>query len=539
MGNPAPQGNVIGVDGRALVSAWRTHRLCDDLLHWADRFRWWLFAALLGVYLAGFNGQWRMQPDAALFLSLGRSLADGQGYTYLGQPHNLVYPGWPWVIAGTFKLFGTRSLVPIHVVTLLVAIATIALTYRLFVLHCGRPTAVMVTVGVGMTKTFFTFGFELWTDLPFTMGVVAFLAGWEAASPQRGRKAGVLRRARWYDWLLLLGGIAIARMMRPTVWPLLLAVGGAVTYGVLRGRLRNRLHLLGPRLAFAGVLGAMILLACLVLVRGARLQEIDGEYERFAWRQASQLGQTLSRAAVQHVGDLLLLAAPDALFQVRFGWTNALVGMLVVGLGMGLFRARVLWGLWFCALLGTIVLVLPLARYFLPVIPLLVFAWWRLLVWINHRLPLPWGNLAFAGLLVFAMGVNGSKVGGVIIQQHTRPFLEYYDRGEFAAVPSLAREIRDRIDNNAMVLIKAPYGRAVEFLSGRFVVSRFSPSVERVVLGELARRRVFVVEPIDRDVRALLDRQGLTVGPVIWSSDPTGPGSSRHRLSLHETRRGG
>ena len=80
---------------------WQRVDLCDFVLTCADRCRRWLFAGLVSIYVAGFNGLWRMQPDAALYLSLGRNLVEGKGYTYLGQPHHLVYPGWPWLIAAT------------------------------------------------------------------------------------------------------------------------------------------------------------------------------------------------------------------------------------------------------------------------------------------------------------------------------------------------------------------------------------------------------------------------------------------------------
>src|SRR5256885_16682902 len=82
----------------------QTHRAraSDLLLAWADRRRYWLFAAVIVVYLAGFNAQWRLEPDSALYLSIGRNLAEGQGYTFHGTPHRLAYPGLPLIIPGIF-----------------------------------------------------------------------------------------------------------------------------------------------------------------------------------------------------------------------------------------------------------------------------------------------------------------------------------------------------------------------------------------------------------------------------------------------------
>src|SRR5271154_4161022 len=63
----------------------------DWLLVWADRYRRWVMLAILGIYLAGFNGQWRLEPDSALYLSIGQNLAHGHGYTFQGKPHRLAY----------------------------------------------------------------------------------------------------------------------------------------------------------------------------------------------------------------------------------------------------------------------------------------------------------------------------------------------------------------------------------------------------------------------------------------------------------------
>ena len=122
--------------------------LSDRVLALADRHRRKLFVALLFMYLLGFNAQWRVEPDSALYLTVGRNLAEGHGYTYHGQPHHLAYPGLPLLFSGIFKLFGSRTLVPSLVVMLLLGAATLALTYRLFFLYAGRPTAVLMTFGL-------------------------------------------------------------------------------------------------------------------------------------------------------------------------------------------------------------------------------------------------------------------------------------------------------------------------------------------------------------------------------------------------------
>ena len=156
----------------------------------------------------------------------GAHTAAGRGYTYHGASHHLAYPGLPWLFAGTFKIFGADSLLPAHLILLLCGLATLALTYRLFYLHAGRPTAVLMTVALGISRTFYRYNFELLSDVPFLMGVMAFLAGYEAVFFRRYDRdvreglPSARGKPRPYDWALLVGGLLVAMVMRPTMWAL-------------------------------------------------------------------------------------------------------------------------------------------------------------------------------------------------------------------------------------------------------------------------------------------------------------------------------
>ena len=65
----------------------------------------WLPWAALGLYaVCGLalwvRTDWRPEWDSAIYLLLGRSLALGEGYTYLGQPFFLRPPGLSWALSG-------------------------------------------------------------------------------------------------------------------------------------------------------------------------------------------------------------------------------------------------------------------------------------------------------------------------------------------------------------------------------------------------------------------------------------------------------
>src|SRR6478672_2948307 len=126
---PAPRPSVPPSTPTPAIAAPGAQALPDRILAFVDAHRRSLLIGVLTLYLLGFNGQWRLEPDSALYLTIGRNLAEGRGYTYHGDHHHLAYPGLPWLFAATFKVFGVDTLLPAHVIILLCGAAALALTY--------------------------------------------------------------------------------------------------------------------------------------------------------------------------------------------------------------------------------------------------------------------------------------------------------------------------------------------------------------------------------------------------------------------------
>src|SRR5688572_18701792 len=97
------------------------------LLAFLDRRRPWIFVILGLLLAAGYNGQWRISPDSALYVELGRNLAEGAGFTYHGEPHTWVEPGLPYTIGASFKVFGVDNFHPLMLVMLACAGVALAL----------------------------------------------------------------------------------------------------------------------------------------------------------------------------------------------------------------------------------------------------------------------------------------------------------------------------------------------------------------------------------------------------------------------------
>jgi hypothetical protein len=208
----------------------------------------------------------------------------------------------------------------------------------------------------------------------------------------------------------------------------------------------------------------------------------------------------------------LYLATPDALMQVRMGPANILISLIFITIGIALVREHVLWGIFIGLIVLMNFIVLPLDRYFLPVVPLMAYAWWLLLVRLNRLFPKWIGNTVAFGLLSLGLCSNFDKVGGIILEQRWVPFLAGYQGGIYQPLAKLAKEINNDVDEDSLVLIRHANGRIVNFLSDRNVVdSRHFGDVN------LQAHRVYVVEPADKQTEDLLKSNRLAVGATIAS----------------------
>jgi len=187
----------------------------------------WLYAAVCVLYCA--DAWWRPDWDGAVYLLTGRSLAEGEGYTYLGEPFFLRPPGLPLLLSffvedGTFD-FRAINLVLLGFAGLAVAMIFLAL----------RPLySVWIALGAalltGTSKLFTHFFNYALAEYPyfaaFFLGVIL-------------HQFSVRVRARWW-WPALLGGLAIAlaAYLRTAA---VLALPGFLLASLLRCRGRQRL----------------------------------------------------------------------------------------------------------------------------------------------------------------------------------------------------------------------------------------------------------------------------------------------------------
>ncbi len=499
------------------------------ILSLADTYRHWLMLGVLAIYLLGFNGQWRVERDSAFYLSIGRNLAEGRGYTYQGQAEHLAFPGLPLFFATTFKLAPRRAVQVDLALMLLMGFATLALVYRLFLLHAGRPTAVMVTFGVAITRLFYRYNFELLSDLPFLMGVMAFLVGYESSivrrKSQRTDAEDTTRAGNWpvFDGFLMVAGLIVAVAMRPAMWALLLAIGLTTLWSLLRpksGRSSPGFHLMLVLLA----VGAGALFLSLDLRHGEAGSLPD--YEDFLVEQKLfHPWQTTRQMLTQNVPDLCEATLAKGFFGCRIGpGLNTLAALLVVGLSFWLLAHNRLWGIWALLTLGLMLFFKPVDRYLLPVLPLLVYAWWRFLLWMHGRLPLTWGNRIFAVLLIGGSGTNLARLGEIIVfEQRPVPFLAHYHDGRYVSLYAVGKLVNRQTRPDDWILVAPHVGRPMTFVSHRDGIRLAAPTLSEppagarmfALIGPSWLEAEEVKDQPDSTVPEWVSEHGYTIGPQV------------------------
>jgi hypothetical protein len=478
------------------------------LLDRVDRWRRPIFALIVVTYLAGFNGLWQIEPDSGLYLTLGRNLATGLGYTYRGAPHALAYPGFPLALAGLCRLFPAHLILAADGLILLCALASLALTYRLIDLAYDRATAIVVTGGVAVAHEFYRYSYEILTDMPFLMGVMAVLAGHEAIFHRRHGKP------RWWDWALLAGGLAVVITTRPTMIGLLAAWMTAMLCTTLRQRKWGA--------ALAGTLLGLIAISLFLFFDPRRIAGAGpaGDYERGAFSVLTHgFWRWMSVEGAANVKDLFGLTAARAMFGMPLGtwWLNAIFGAVVLAGGVALLGERLLWGLWVILTLVMLVVLMSHDRYFVQILPLMVLGWWRILRRVNLRLPARAGNYLFGLLLLLGVGPNAVLVADVILHQHEKPFLAYYKEGRFPAYVEMAQALPKYTSPHDTVLCPMKFSRAMTFLSDRWVYEMNEP------IPAEPNHLFVILDPADADYRRWLEQQGIVmVGQPLASKSRVG-----------------
>jgi hypothetical protein len=114
------------------------------------------------------NSSWNATPDSALYLSLGESLARGDGYVFNGEPHTFVPPGFPLILAATARFFGPDFL-NYRILMALAGLLAAGFGYLLIARLCGADIAILVGAAWTLNYTLLYNSSLVLADVPYAL----------------------------------------------------------------------------------------------------------------------------------------------------------------------------------------------------------------------------------------------------------------------------------------------------------------------------------------------------------------------------------
>ncbi len=469
----------------------------------ADHYRHWCLAGAFLLLIIGFNGQWRPGPDSAIYSTIARHLAEGRGFTHPMGLEGVASPGLPYLIAATFRLFGADVMWPAVTLMFLFAAGTLALTYLWMRLHARRGVAVIVTVLLAINSTFYRYSLDVLTDIPFLFGVMLLLVGHELT--ERADRREVM------GWILIATGMGVMAAFRLVF----VVVAGALMVTLLVKAIRQRQW---RRLA-----AAVLVLAIPVLIRELDPRSTDStglvkKESEIVHRLVTTLPDMLRRAVMENLPDLLSDIAPTAMLGNQIdGQGIILDGVITIvafTAGLMLIRRRMLWGLMVLFFLIQWLLFLPDVRYFLPILPILIYGWWRFSCWVALvMMPDRMGRFLASFLLVLYVGMNLGRAVGFVIEQRSVPLMVHYRRGHYEGVTELGHELRRLTAPDAWVVTPEKWLAIMTFASDR----RTASGPWQPLPPDQNAANVYVVEPADESTRQMIKSRGWELGEPICS----------------------
>jgi hypothetical protein len=439
------------------------HLLQNRVTDAIARYRKLLFIGIAVLYLIGFNGRWRLGRDTAEYRGLALNIADGKGYTFGFWAPKQVYPGLPYLLAGIEKWLGPEHRKPslkedqrligpsaATTVSVLVMLAmaglTLVVTYRLMRLHYATWIATTITCGVATNAIFISHANELLTDVPFLLGIVCALYGWDllrrAPTLPKGIVAGVIAIA----------GVALAACMRPTFWVLAIAWVAVCIWGFIRG----------PR-RFYGI--CLTILLAIGLARYG-FHPLSGGREREARREIPLMLQQMP----QQIYAILHDDIPAAVFGEQLAPASILASLLLLGSGYLLFRRHPLWTLLVYGTVGATLLMSTESRYYMMVLPIFLLGWLVMTCALAARLSRKWGELVLLASLALVTLNNLSASVSFFVEQRSSNFLKAHRKGEFVPVLAMCEQIRKHVKHDQKVI--GPSGAVMSVFSGRHVLTQ-------------------------------------------------------------------
>ncbi len=437
---------------------------------WLVKYRYAFFALVAVIVVLPFNGQWRIGLDTSLYRGVADNLIDGKGYTFAGLPQKQIYPGLPFLLAGMQKLTGIRDVWPVLVVMNACALLALIATYHLVRSRFPTWIAVVVTCGVGLNVKFVQQSHEVMTDMPFVLGVIAAMLGWERLCRRRSTDGipsdsasldAPANQGRWpLGWAiaLLAFGLLLAVVMRPTFWVLALAFVVTCAWNIVRHR--DRRSMIG-----LGVLMGVGLIFAISDPRVRGLNILQGAYEK----EFLSLTRDFGTRVIGNLPNLFTTELTETFYGETLSSASIPFSVFLLFGALLVTIKRPLWGLQVFILCVIMLLLSDVPRYLLMVLPAMWVGYVLAILWLTQKLRPMFRDWALFALISMANFCNLSGYVAFVYEQHARDFLATYRKGAYLRSIEMAKLIREHVPENEVVI--GPNANVLAYFSGRQVRS--------------------------------------------------------------------
>ncbi len=139
--------------GISLLNIWRSPLL-------------WLLVFTTIIYQLIAVPYWKLSADSAIYISLARALANGEGYTYMGYPHIKYPPGFSLMLMPIEFFFGHNYLL-MRWLIVLCAIGSVAISYLLIKRTASIGVACVVSVATAVSYALVRQSAYIQPDIPY------------------------------------------------------------------------------------------------------------------------------------------------------------------------------------------------------------------------------------------------------------------------------------------------------------------------------------------------------------------------------------
>ena len=211
-----------------------------------------VFLAIAVLYVASVPGVWFMKSDSAVYMTLARSLARGEGYTFNHGPYGRYPPVFPAMLALVYGTLG-ESIWAMQALVALTGAGAMAVAFALIRERSGTRPALAIIILAATCTWFWSYSSQhIVSEAPYTL--FSLMALWLAERALRSPRSPALK------WSLAVGVATVAIYTRMPGVALIPALVAAAL--LARGQHWARRQ----RLIAAGAAGIIGSLAALVWV---------------------------------------------------------------------------------------------------------------------------------------------------------------------------------------------------------------------------------------------------------------------------------